>query len=375
MKTGSKHILIVANTSWNIHNFRLNVIRALLERDYQVTVLAPVDEYVRYKREFPLVEHCDLRKLDRDSINPHKDLKLMIELYKSYKSIKPDLIIHYTVKPNIYGGVAARVLGMKSVAVVTGLGYPFIHRGVTRTFTKLLYRLSNRFHRKVIFENRDDLKLFEQLRLIEKGKGVSIKGCGVDSRFFSPDVHNNGNGSITFTFIGRLLYDKGVREFVKAAQIVKANNDNVKFWLIGQIDEENPSAIRRTDLVKWVKDPDISYLGSKNDVRPYIAKSDCIVLPSYREAIARSLTEAMSMGKPVIGTDTAGVREAIGHGDNGFLVKVKDYRSLAIAMGDFLAMSDKERTEMGQRGRVRVLKEFDDRKIAEDLTAIVEALI
>jgi glycosyltransferase involved in cell wall biosynthesis len=375
MNSEKRHILIVANTTWNIYNFRLNVIRRLLESGYRLSVLAPVDEYIRYTECFPEVDHINLHYLDRDSTNPISDLRLLAELWGVYRKLRPDLILHYTVKPNIYGGLAARLVGIPSVAVVTGLGYPFIHEGLARKMTGLLYRLSNRFHRKVIFENRDDLQFFIEERLVDGSKGISIKGCGVDTNYYYPQEPARTNGRVTFTFIGRLLYDKGIREFVEAAHLVRKTHAHVQFWLIGQIDEENPSSISKSDLVDWVKDPAIEYLGSKEDVRPYIAKSDCVVLPSYREAIARSLTEAMAMGKPVIGTDTAGVREAIDDHQNGFLVGVRDVDSLAGAMEKFIAMSRKERQEMGMKGRRKVLEEFDDRRIAEQIVEISQRVL
>lgn len=375
MNPEKRHILIVANTTWNIYNFRLNVIRRLLDSGYRLSVLAPVDEYIRYTECFPEVDHINLHHLDRDSTNPISDLRLLAELWEVYRKLRPDLILHYTVKPNIYGGLAARLVGIPSVAVVTGLGYPFIHGGLARSMTRLLYRLSNRFHRKVIFENRDDLQLFIGERLVQISKGISIKGCGVDTDHFRPEESSRVNGRITFTFIGRLLYDKGIREFVEAAHLVRKTHANVHFWLIGQIDEDNPSSISKSDLVDWVKDPAIEYLGSKEDVRPYIAKSDCVVLPSYREAIARSLTEAMAMGKPVIGTDTAGVREAIDDHQNGYLVGVRDVDSLAGAMEEFIALSREERQAMGMRGRRKVLEEFDDRRIAEQIVEMIQGMI
>lgn len=371
-----KHILVVANTTWNIYNFRLNILRHLTASGYRLTVLAPIDEYVRYTEMFPGIEHIGLHYLDRDSTNPLKDMRLIFELWQMYRNLNPDLILHYTVKPNIYGGIAAGLLGIHSIAVVTGLGYPFIHQGLTMTFTRILYRISNRFHRKVIFENEDDLALFENENLIRRtDQGISIKGCGVNTDYFKPRADKQPNGLTTFTFIGRLLYDKGIREFVEAAHLVRKTNSKVRFWLIGQIDEDNPSAISKSDLVDWVKDPAIEYLGSKEDVRPYIAKSDCVVLPSYREGMARSLTESMSMGKAVIGTDTAGVREAIDDHENGYLVRVRDVDSLVGAMEEFIALSREERQEMGMKGRRKVLQEFDDRRIAEQICDIVEQMI
>lgn len=333
---------------------------------------APVDEFIRYTEQFPEVMHVGLQHLDRDSINPFKDIRLFFELIALYRELKPDLILHYTVKPNIYGGIAARMTGVPSIAVVTGLGYPFIHGGLAGRMTALLYKISNYYHRRVIFENRDDLKLFIGQGLLREEKGFSIKGCGVDISYFTPDKVKMTNGKITFTFIGRLLYDKGIKEFIQAAHLVKKTNPDVKFWLIGQIDEENPAAIKKSDLVEWVKDPNIDYLGSKQDVRPYISQSDCIVLPSYREAIARSLTEAMSMAKPVIGTDTAGVREAIVDQENGYLVEVRNANALANAMLDFIGLSREQRSEMGWKGRAKVEAEFDDVKIANEIWLLIK---
>lgn len=371
----SLHVLIVANTSWNIYNFRLNVIRLFIEKGCRVTVAAPVDEFIRYTEEFEDLTHIGLKHLDRDSINPFKDLRLIFELYRLYHRLRPDLVLHYTVKPNIYGGIAAWFASVPSLAVITGLGYPFIHGGFPGKITSILYRISNHFHRRIIFENLDDLELFTSKNMLDPDKGFSIKGCGVDINYYNPDYSFRSNGKVTFTFIGRLLYDKGIREFIEAAHLVKKQNPDVRFWLIGQIDEENPAAIKKSDLVEWVKDPNIDYLGSKEDVRPYIIKSDCIVLPSYREAIARSVTEAMSMAKPVIGTDTAGLREAIVDKVNGYLVEVKNASSLARAMLDFISLSTEDRAEMGRKGRMKVEAEFDDVKIAREIWNLSKDLL
>ena len=340
-----------------------------------MSVLAPIDEYVRYTEEFPQVEHIGLQNLDRDGTNPIKDIRLIKELVTTYRRVDPDLIIHYTVKPNIYGGIASKIAGVKSVAVVTGLGYPFLHQGFTKVFVKHLYRVTNKWHSKVIFENKDDFQLFIEEDLVNADKGISIKGCGVDIEHFKPNgIHPVKHGVTTFTFIGRLLYDKGVGEFIEAAKLVLIEYPKTRFWLIGQIDEENPSAIRKSDLVEWLKQPGIYYLGSKNDVRPYIQESDCIVLPSYREAIARSITEAMAMAKPVIGTDTAGIREAIEDRKNGFLARIGSVDSLAEVMIEFVRMNKQNRDEMGKHGRRKVIEEFNEDKIAKEINDILRLL-
>lgn len=370
-----KRILIVANTTWNIYNFRLNILRKLLEEGHEVIVMAPVDKFIFYTELIPQVNHIPVHHLYRDSVNPVQDLKLFYELLRKYKKIRPDLVIHYTVKPNIWGGFAARLLGIPTVAVVTGLGYSLIHEGWINFVTKWLYRFSLPLHRKVIFENIDDKKLFEKEKLVSPSKSISIKGCGVDTNFFSPNGDGRQEGKITFSFIGRLLYDKGVREFIEAARIVRESIQNVQFWLIGEIDKENPSSVRNEDLMKWIRDPNIHYHGATENIRKIIEQSDCIVLPSYREGMPKVIMESMAMERPVITTNTAGCRETVDENINGYLVPVRDPQSLASAMINFAGLTKEDRIRMGRAGREKVLQEFDDKIIADQFYAeLVEYL-
>ena len=365
-------IVIVANATWNIYNFRLNVLDVLIANDFDVYVVAPVDKYIFYKESFPEVKHIHLRHLNRDGTNPIQELILIREFVRIYRKIKPDLVLHYTVKPNIYGGFAAGILKIPSIAVVTGLGYAFIHKGFIKAITKLLYRLSSKYHNKIIFENIDDKKLFVKYNLIKKNKGISIKGCGVDIKYFSP-VNQNGKekSNIVFTFIGRLLYDKGIVEFVEAAKIIKKDYINTEFWLIGEVDEKNPASVSEEDLINWVKNNNVIYHGFKENIKKYIAKSDCIVLPSYREGMSRTITEGMSMGKPVIATDVAGCKEAVDNRENGYLVPVKEIDPLVSAMEEIINMTTDERDEMGKNGREKAIKEFDDNLIADEILNII----
>ncbi|MDX1477001.1 MAG: glycosyltransferase family 4 protein [Saprospiraceae bacterium] len=372
----SKTIALVANTTWNIHNFRLNVIRRLLDEGHEVIVIAPVDEYISYQEKFRSVRHIPIHRLRRDSINPVKDIQLLSELYRVYRQTRPDLIVHYTVKPNIYGGLAARLAGIPSIAVVTGLGYAFIHNGIVKNTTKYLYKLSSRFHRKIVFENSDDKQLFIEQRLITPAKGVSVMGCGVDTAYFNPEAGRNGSETGTvFTFIGRLLYDKGIREFVEAAHMVKQSAPDAKFWVVGELDRDNPSSIRREDLVQWVKDQTVEYHGATHDVRPFLQKTHCLVLPSYREGMSRVIMEAMSMERPVITTDTAGCREAVDHQQNGFLIPVKDSQALARAMQEFLQLSAERRQAMGVAGREKAVRLFDDKRVANQIYQIMQSAL
>lgn len=370
-------IALVANSTWNIYNFRQNVIEKLLHEGHEVIVIAPVDEFLEYKEKYPKIVHFGIRTLHRDSTNPFNDLLLIAELTRRYSKIKADLVIHYTNKPNIFGAIAARITKTKSIAIVTGLGYPFIRGGWIRNLTSVLYRYTSKYHKKFIFENIEDRELFEKNNIISKNQGVSIKGCGVDVNYYKPaEIHiPSQNNETIFTFIGRLLYDKGIKEFVGAAKIIKSKYPNVKFWVVGELDSKNPATVVKEDLAKWVNEKIIEYHGFQKDVRPIIVKSSCIVLPSYREAIPRTISEGMSMAKPVITTDTAGCREAVEEGVNGYLVKVKDIPSLVEGLENFINLDEASRKLMGQAGREKVLREFDDQKIANEIYEIIKEVL
>jgi glycosyltransferase involved in cell wall biosynthesis len=364
-------IALVANSTWNIYNFRLNLIDKFLAEGMDVVVIAPVDEYLTYKEQYPTVRHYGLRMMDRDSTNPIKDILLLLELVRKYKKIKPDIILHFTNKPNIYGGIAAKIVGIKSIAVVTGLGYAFINKGLVRAMMTWLYRISGGFHQKFIFENIEDRELFAELGIVSGDRAVSVKGCGVDTTWYHPYPNGQVKDKTIFTFIGRLLYDKGIREFVEAARQIKTNLQDVAFWVVGELDAENPATIDKDDLIKWVEEDIIYYHGFVKDVRPIIGESDCIVLPSYREGLPRIIIEGMAMSKPVITTHVAGCEETVDQGINGFLVPMKDVSGLVTSMKEFISLSSENKHIMGQNGRRKVIKEFDDKKIAQHIFDLI----
>jgi hypothetical protein len=203
-----KKIALVANTTWNIYNFRLNVIEALLKENFDVIVIAPTDIYTRYSSIFPSVEHVNLKYLTRRGINPFVEIIHIAELYSTYKQIKPDAVIHYTIKPNIYGSIIARILKIPTIGCITGLGYTFIQKGFINWATVNLYKIAYRKVKKVIFENIDDRLLFNNLNIIDEDKSVSVKGCGIDTKRFHPMQDWESKDYSVFTFIGRFLYDK-----------------------------------------------------------------------------------------------------------------------------------------------------------------------
>ncbi len=337
-------------------------------------VIAPVDEYLEYKEKYPEVKHIPLKSMDRDSKNPIKDLILTLELWRKYKTFRPDLVIHYTNKPNIFGGMAAKLLGIKSIAVVTGLGYSFIHGGALSSVVNQLYKFTGKFHSRFIFENEDDKELFINSKIVEKEQAYSVKGCGVDTSYYTPSPNGLNPDKITFTFVGRLLYDKGITEFISAAKEIKRDFPQAQFDVIGEFDSDNPSNIDKDYLVQWVDSGVIDYKGFVRDIRPFLKHSDCIVLPSYREGMPRTILEGLAMGKPVITTDVPGCRETVVQGTNGYIVPVRDKVALKKAMQNLINLSPSERKEMGSKGRSLAVNVFDDKLIAEEIHNIIQPL-
>lgn len=337
--------------------------------------MAPIDEYIEYKELYPEVEHIGIRSLKRDSTNPLLDIMLCAELYRKYKKIAPDLIMHYTHKPNIFGSIAAKMLDIKSISVITGLGYSFINKGWVNKVIKTLYQYSTKANELLIFENEDDKDLFMKELNLPLSKAKTVKGCGVDSQFYVAQPNSDVFSYVTFTFIGRLLKDKGVEEFAQAAIQVKKQHPTTKFILLGDFDEGNPSTIDKDSLLTWIDKDIVEYKGFVKDVRPYIQASDCIVLPSYREGLPRIVIEGMSMSKPIITTNTPGCRETVADGLNGYLVTPRDSKSLEEGMLKFINLAPDEKRKMGEEGRRVVELQFDSEKIANDIYALIKPIL
>lgn len=349
----------------------MNLVSKLIESGYTVTVITP-EEQPYFGDPYPGIRFIALKNLNRRSVHPWYDIQLTFELFMIYKRIKPDLVLHYTVKPNIFGGFAAGLLGIPSIAAVTGLGFAFLHKGPVQVITKWLYTLSGRFHRKFIFENQDDLAFFLDLNIIKPNQGIALKGCGVNSAHFTPILSSENKTDTVFTFIGRLLYDKGIREFVEAGREIKKRYPGTEFWIVGDPDPGNPSSVREDDLKNWINEKTVLYHGSKTDIREVVSLSSCIVLPSYREGLPKVILEAMSMAKPVITSDAPGCRETVIDGENGFLVEAKNANSLARAFEKFIRLPDAQKKQMGMAGRRMVLEVFEDQIIARQLANIIE---
>lgn len=368
----NQKVLIVANVTWNVYNFRLNLIEALLSEGFEVHLAAAQDQYTSFLKDFPEVQFTPLKRLYRTSKNPVKDLLFLQELHRVYSQVNPDIAIHYTIKPNIYAGIIAQMKKVPYFSVVTGLGYSFIHNGWLESLTELLYKIGMKRSKQVIFENEDDKMLFIEKGIIKPSNGKAVKGCGVDTEHFRLSSQRKPNKStFVFSFIGRLLYDKGLCEIIDAFKKIRKQNSSVELWLIGKRDLENPACISEKDFAAWIEMEGVFYKGYSEDVRPFIEQSDCIVYPSYREGMPKLVLEAMCMETPIITTDVAGCRETIVDGEHGFLVPERDSEALQQKMEVMLHLDVIDRMHMGQKGRARAVELFKDTKIACELLEIV----
>ncbi|KWE59713.1 glycosyl transferase [Burkholderia ubonensis] len=365
-------IVLVCNTAWAIYTYRHGLIRTLVARGAEVIVAAPDD------RTVPLLEQMGCRYVPlavaSKGTSPREDLGTLAALYRHYRALQPHLVFHYTIKPNIYGSVAAWLARVPSVAVTTGLGYVFIQKSRAASIAKRLYRFAFRFPREVWFLNRDDLATFSGERLLAHPERARLlHGEGVDLEQFAPAPLPADDAPV-FILIGRLLWDKGVREYVEAARVVRAQHPRARFQLLGPLGVDNPSAIGRDDVDAWVREGVVEYLGEAHDVRPHIAAADCVVLPSYREGVPRTLMEASAMGRPIVATDVPGCRDVVADGDTGLLCRARDSASLAERVTQMIALGPDGRAAMGRRGRQKVVAEFDEQKVVERYTITIRAL-
>lgn len=344
-------IVFSANTSWNLVNFRSNLITAFQKAGFRVVALAPHDAHSATLTKmgvdfFPL-------EFRSAGISPIRDAALFIRYWWLLRRIRPSVLLGFTIKPNVYGSVAARMLGVPVINNISGLGTAFIRTGMITWVATQLYRLALRRSVTVFFQNQEDRKQFVDARMVAPGQTRLLPGSGVDLDRFSP-APLPGSGPFRFLFIGRLLWDKGVGEYADAARIVRLHYPNARFQILGSAHVDNRTAVPASTLCRWVDEGLIEHLGAVDDVRPFIQDADCVVLPSYREGLPRSLLEASAMARPIVATDVPGTRDVVENGVTGLLCDARDAQSLADAMLTMMAQSISARRAMGLAGRSRV---------------------
>lgn len=370
-------IAVIASYAPSLVNFRGPLLAALVARGHTVTGYAP---------ERDLSVQNDLRQmgvayepvpLARAGLNPLKDMVLLLLLWRRLRAQRPDLVLGYTVKPVIFGSLAARLARVpRRYALITGLGYAFTDpaaasrkRRLVGTLVRALYRLALRGCHVVFFQNPDDRAEFLRLGLVRPAQTVLVNGTGIDLDHYAPAPPVSGGP--VFLLIARLLADKGIREYVAAARIVKARHPQAAFHLVGPYDP-NPAAIQPGEIAAWQQAGVVAYLGETRDVRPFIAASSVYVLPSfYREGTPRTVLEAMSMGRPIITTDAPGCRETVIPGETGFLVPPRDVPALVEALERFIHQPALI-AAMGARSRALAVEKYDVHKVNAAMLAAMQ---
>jgi glycosyltransferase involved in cell wall biosynthesis len=345
---------------------------ALKKAGYKVILVAPNDNYTDLlKEEF---EYHDIY-INNKGTNPKEDFKTLIGFYKLYKKIRPNMVLNYTIKPNIYGNISCSLLGIKTINNISGLGTVFIKESLVTTVVKLLYRYSLSKSSTVFFQNEDDRDLFIKNNLVKKDICNLVPGSGIDTTKFKSVEFQKEDNKFRFLLIARMLYDKGIGEYIEAVKILKEKYKDVEFQLLGSLDASNNTAISKEQMQQWVGDKLVNYLGVTDDVQEYIKKADCIVLPSYREGTPRTLLESASMAKPIVTTNVVGCKEVVDDGVNGFLCAVKNSQDLAEKMEKMLQLPKEKRIEMGKRGREKMMKEFDEQIVIDKYLKAIKSII
>ena len=366
-------IIISANTTCNLVNFRSGLILQLIENGFDVIAVAPEDGYGERLerlgcRYVPLA-------MDNKGTHPVHDFQLMIGFLKVFLRERPDAILAYTVKPNVYGSLAAQLVGIPVINNISGLGTAFIRGGWMAALVSLLYRVGLSRSKRVFFQNEDDRTLFLEKGLVKKAQTDLLPGSGIDLAHFDSMKYapaGRSSSDLLFLMVARLLWDKGVREYVEAARIVKKHYPETRFQLLGFLDVQNQTAVPREDVEAWVQEGIIEYLGTSDDVRPFLAAADCIVLPSYREGTPRSLLEAAAMAKPLIATDVPGCREVVQDGVNGYLCEVRNSNDLADKMMKLTALPLDLRLQMGCQSRNIAETRFDEQIVTRKYLQVVD---
>lgn len=373
--TGKK-IILVARTSWSLYNFRSGLMRALVGRGAEV-VVGGVGGDIYEQKLRDLGGRFRNLHIDQGGTNPLSDIMLLLSLYRWYKTEAPHAVHHFTIKPVIYGSIAAHLAGVpKIINTITGLGYVYSKKGgMLRWIVGRLYRIALQFSTHVFFQNEEDQKLFVSTRIVRAEKTSVVPGSGVDLTKFRADVFDvkEPTGKIVVLIVARLLKEKGIREFVEAARLLRPKLNNTAFKILGGVDTSNPAAIMLDELEQWQREGIVDWLGHVDDVRPELRDADIVVLPSYYpEGTPRCLLEAAAMSKAIVTTDNVGCRDVVDHGITGLLVPPRDVNQLAKAIHE-LVSSAELRATMGLAGRRKMEDQFDERIVIQKTLDAYEA--
>ena len=366
-------IVFSSNNSWSVYNFRLNLLHELSRRGYSVIIVAPPGEYLNKLKDHGFeISPIEINNYSQGILD---NLNLIYKLYLKYKYLNPDIVLHNAIKPNIYGSLVCRFLNIPVINNISGLGSSFISDSYLKKIAIFFYRLSQKKSFRVFFQNKFDLDLFLNLKIININQCALIPGSGVDLDRFKPKKRLFLDDSIKFCFVGRLIKDKGIYEYIEAAVKIKEKYNNVAFYILGEMMPLNPNSISQIDLNNWENKNIINYLGKTDFVENELNKFDCVVLPSYREGLSRVLLEASSMAIPIITTDVPGCVDVVENNINGFVAKVKDIDDLIVQIEKIINLSKLEREIMGANGRKIIENKFDEKIVINSYLITIDDLL
>jgi len=365
-------ILFSDNHLWSLYHFRGSVIKHFLYLGYKVFIVAPESNDINDDNSIPGVEYIPIN-LNRTNTGLLENVKYFYSLYKIYNRVNPDIVFHYTIKPILFGSIAAKLNHISSVAMFTGLNLLFKKESLINTLARKILKFALRFPKKIIFLNKKDMDFLISSEIITAEKSFLFEGGeGLDTSYYKPAPDKKVNDHPIFMMVARVLYQKGYKEYVGAALIIKKSFPTAEFILCGEIDRDHPSAVPEDVVIQDNKAGIINYKGRVNDVCTKIQECDCFVLPSYyNEGMNRSLMEALSIGIPIITTDNNGCREMVVDGITGFLVKQQDTNSLVNAMTKFCLLTDEEINQMSKDARNLAISKFSDKIVINNYLNII----
>lgn len=368
-----RKVMIALNTTWNLVNFRGNLIKAMQNQGYEILAISPPDEYVSALKKMGC-QYIPIQ-MDNKGTNIFKDLKLCYQFFKVLLKYRPDALITYTIKPNIYFSLVAHLMNIPVLNTVTGLGTAFIKQNRVTQFINFLYRLAFSRSKKVFFQNQEDLNLFLSKKLVSSKKADRVPGSGVDlEKFQTQKKERTSSHVFQFLFVGRVIADKGIYEYYQASNLLKEKGYIFRASVVGFLGVDNPGAVSIEQMNRWVAEGNLEYEGSTDDIKTYLQHADCVVLPSYREGISKALLEACAMEKPIITTDAVGCRELVEYGMNGYLCEVQNAADLAMKMEKMLQKDWYELDQMGMLGRKKIENEYDEKKVIRQYLEALESL-
>lgn len=365
-----KKILILANNSIGLYNFRFELVEHLIKKGYEVYFSLPesIDDEKVKLLIMAGAKHIET-KINRRGINPYKEFQLLYNYRKLISKIKPDLIITYTIKPNIYGTYLAGIKNIPSLMNITGLGTAFT-KPIIKDLIIHLYKYTCRMAKIVFFENESNRKFFLDNRIVDINKTVLLPGSGVNTFKFKPLKKEKLNDRIKFLFIGRIMKEKGINEYLNVANNITSKYNNVEFYVMGFFEEKEYEKVFNMN-----ENNRIRYLGFSSDVRNEIAAVDCIVNPSYHEGMSNVLLEAAAMGKPLIASNIPGCKEIVSDGENGFLFDVQSSKSLEEKIIKFINLNEETKVQMGEASREIAVRKFDRNIVIEKYLEVIEDII